>query len=90
MAGSLVLCAYAIRDISFNRTQTIRRDCEDQNARNRNTVGELDLLSARNMRRATAVERRQVVASRSFAILLIDKLAPVQDCQSLVKLDTTH
>lgn len=91
---TLGLVGFAVKQSSSatnqltNLTQTIQRqrfdavisNCRAQNQRNRSTIHTLDKLLQRARRHASPKMRAQLQASRSGTVLLIDALAPVQNC----------
>lgn len=70
--------------IQRERADAIMRDCREGNKRHDNTIHALDAIMRQNIRegRTTA---QQAARSRQLTILLIDALAPRQDCKALVK-----
>lgn len=66
--------------IQDQRRESILRACRDQNARHFNTIKTLDKLIAQ----LPESQRKQAEGSRNFTVLLIDALAPVQNCKKLV------
>lgn len=80
MCASLGLTAYTVTALANERTDAIIRECHDQNQRHDHTVAELDVLLARAEKHAPPAQRKQMAASRQFTILLIDQLAPRQNC----------
>lgn len=76
---------YALDRAQSNEIQDQRRDalitaCEEQNARNDNTLEQLDVLIAKIPRSDPRYERAQ--QSRASTGLLIDALAPKRDCEA--------
>jgi hypothetical protein len=67
--------------IQRERARNIRSGCAESNARNRNTKRELDRLISE----LPARRRERAQASSAGTRLLIDALAPVRDCDSLVE-----
>jgi hypothetical protein len=67
--------------IQRERARNIRSGCVESNARNRNTKRELDRLISE----LPARRRERAQASSAGTRLLIDALAPVRDCDSLVE-----
>jgi uncharacterized protein HemX len=83
MAAAVGLCAYTLTQLQNQRIQNITRACVDQNARHTATVAQLDaelrLAEARYPKRAAEIQ-----ANRQSTILLIDTLAPYQNCQHVL------
>lgn len=72
--------------INQERRYSIVRFCEQQNMRHRGTVRELrHLLEAAE--RVHPRQRARIHASQASTLLLIDQLAPLQNCQRLVRLE---
>lgn len=74
----------AIR-IQQERTASISEGCQQQNSRHDATIAALDALLARASRDANSARREQLKQSRRSTVLLIDSLAPKQNCEALVK-----
>lgn len=66
--------------IAAERTASILRACAAQNMEHDATIQELDRLLAAAKRRVGRQQRKALAASRQFTVLLIDRLAPKQDC----------
>lgn len=73
--------------IASERRDAISRSCQQQNARHHGTVKELHKEISQVAARARPAQRRQIRASQKFTVLLIDQLAPLQDCRRLVRLE---
>lgn len=71
----------ATSNIQSQRKESIRRGCEDQNARHNNTISILNSLIAK----LPPDQRARAQANKEFTILLINALAPKQNCNLLVK-----
>lgn len=84
-AGDAAAIASAV---AVERNAAILRDCQAQNARNVSTIAELKHIMAPYLRRARPSVRRQLRASEHFSLLLIDRLAPFQNCQQVLALDS--
>jgi type VI protein secretion system component VasK len=67
--------------IQKERERSIRTTCEEQNKRNKSTVRALDQL----IEQAPASRRDRARQSRAGTVLLINALAPMQDCEELVR-----
>jgi uncharacterized protein YycO len=65
--------------IQRQRVASILTSCRDQNMRNRETIRTLDQLIAR----LPAHQRARARASRQNTILIVNALAPYQDCKAL-------
>lgn len=77
--------AQLARTIQLQRLDGIRRGCEDQNRRHDGTIRALDDVIARVVR--DAPERKTELArARAQNVLLINALAPKQDCDRLVRI----
>lgn len=66
-------------EIQRQRAENIMRDCVDQNNRHDKTVRTLDELLKKS-----GVSPARRAASRQTTVLLINALAPKQDCDKLV------
>lgn len=73
-----------VQDIQSQRVEAIRNNCRDQNTRHLNTLHELDVLDAR----LPPSRRAEARAGRPGVVLLINALAPYQDCKKVVALAT--
>jgi hypothetical protein len=71
--------------IQTEREQSIRTACVDQNARHRATVAQLDARLRLAVATASPAQARQIRQSRAFTVALIDALAPVRDCDAVVR-----
>lgn len=74
-------------DIQNQRKDAIFRSCDDQNLRNATTISVLDARLG-ELRRAGKLTKKQIKdleASRTFTVLLIDALAPTRNCKQLVE-----
>lgn len=78
-----------IHEIESSRKASILLSCEEQNTRNAHTVAALDHLLAVAVREHPA-SAQQVAASRASTLLLIDALAPVENCNARVIRFTKH
>lgn len=69
-----------VKRVQIQRAASIRRNCEDVNARHDSTIRELDRIvtALPASRRARARQRR------AATVALIDALAPHRDCDALV------
>lgn len=76
--------------IQAQRIEFIISGCQQQNRRHRRTVHELDVILRRAERAAPPIRRAQLRESRASTLLLIDALAPYQDCKALVGRVTVH
>lgn len=74
--------------INKERLSSIRRGCEDQNTRNLNTIKRLRQLS-KDLPRQPGESDAQLHAQVEGSILLIDALAPYQNCDQVVTNSTT-
>lgn len=79
----------AVNSIQAQRVSVTRSLCEAQNTRHRETIRALDGVLARASRGASRAKRIEIYASRAPTILLINQLAPYQDCNALVRFATT-
>lgn len=75
--------------IQTQRAESIRRQCEDQNRRNKATIARLDLRLKQLEEKAGPVAAARARASRDFTVALIDSLAPPQNCDDVVAQSTT-
>jgi len=78
-----------IHEIESSRKSSILLSCEEQNKRNEHTVVALDHLLAQAVKEHPA-SAQQVAASRASTVLLIDALAPVENCGARVLRFTKH
>lgn len=70
-------------EIQSSRRNSILISCEEQNTRNENTVNTLeDLIGKAKFN--TAIEMDQLDQTKTFTILLINALAPKQNCKARV------
>lgn len=76
--------------IQNQREDAIFRNCQDQNLRNKTTIGVLDarLNLLKEQKKLDETQIKNLEASRSFTVLLIDALAPSRNCKELVKQQT--
>lgn len=72
------------QEIQASRKNSILISCEEQNIRNENSISTLDDLFAKSkfISKAGTV---QIEQTKTFTILLINALAPKQDCAQRVK-----
>lgn len=77
--------AQRIRDIQDSRRDAIRVQCEQQNDRHDRTLAALDHVLAQRLRDAGPVERQRLQTGRASTVLLIEALAPHQDCRRRVR-----
>lgn len=76
---------HAVQQIQDSRLRITRANCEDQNARNRNTVGELTTIFNAATKAAASPQQTLVLQqAQTSALLVINVLAPHQDCPALV------
>lgn len=75
-------------EIQAQRVETIRTSCKAQNLRHVRTVREL-LQIAAIIERKQPSKAREVRSSIGYNILLIDQLAPLQDCAAVVRAATS-
>lgn len=69
--------------IQVERKRTVNDLCVDQNLRHRDTIAELDKLLAAVVKRDPSMARR-MAESRKATVLLINALAPHQNCKQVV------
>lgn len=70
--------------IQHQRRESIMRSCDDQNRRNAKTIQTLDNLIAK----FPPKRRAEAEANKVYSVLLINALAPKQNCIKLTKLAT--
>jgi hypothetical protein len=71
--------------IQDQRRDSILRGCQDQNARHEKTLSVLDQVIAKVLKtKPPDGVKKQLAVSRANNVLLIDALAPKQDCAKLV------
>ncbi len=73
--------------IQAERRQTILRDCQETNARHDATIRQLDQLIATSVRHAKTGGGSRIKQSRAPTTLLINALAPTQNCGQLIHRD---
>ena len=85
--SALVASCLNYNGIQDSRRDAIRNACEEQNERNRETIAQLDalLLTLRNNPEVPQAEKDRSQRNRQGTILLIEALAPSQNCDDLVK-----
>lgn len=98
-AITLALVAWYSADQSDIRAQTILRECRDQNHRHQATIRQLDaeiapyglridggqrILLIPASHHLTAAQRQQLSTSIKDTVLVIDALAPYQNCQHVL------
>lgn len=74
--------------VQNQRLNNIRETCQASNSRHDNTLRALSSILARAERTALKGRRAQIEASRASTVLLINALAPKQDCARVVALAT--
>jgi hypothetical protein len=70
-----------INEIKSSRKSSILTSCTEQNLRNDNTVYNLNKL----LNKAKITSKAQLQQTKFFTIVLIDSLAPKQDCAARLK-----
>lgn len=85
--GYLLRQQHATTDlIQDQRRDSILRTCEDQNKRHGDTLKVLDKVIAKVLKSdPSETTKKQLAASRANNVLLINALAPKQDCATLVE-----
>lgn len=81
---------YALILVQNERAQTILRACRQQNDRHAATVSELDSLLAKAKQHASPARLKQIRENRASTVLLIDALAPYQNCQRVLAQATSN
>lgn len=71
-------------EIQSSRKNSILISCEEQNTRNENSIFTLDDLLSRG-KFVSQAETMQIEQTKTFTILLINALAPKQNCAQRVK-----
>lgn len=84
-SASILLSAWLFTRIQGERARNVRASCEQTNARNQNTIAELDRLLAKRLGSASPAQRQQIVQSRTNTVLLIQALVPRRDCDAYVR-----
>lgn len=69
--------------IQAQRYWSVLRLCEDQNHRNKHTIGKLEEIAKKISQHVGQKERAQLKQSIGYNIELIDALAPVQRCRKI-------
>lgn len=75
-------------DLAAERNQTILRACGAQNARHAAAIAELNHLIAAAARKLPPARRAALRASARGSVLLIEALAPYENCQRQLQLAT--
>lgn len=76
--------------IQDQRREFVRFECEDVNTRNRNSTKALEAGAGQDIANATTQEAKDEIARRrDVTLVLIDRVLPIRDCDSLVRLATT-
>lgn len=70
--------------IQQERTTSLREGCQQQNSRHNVAVSRLDEIYARAGRNVGEQRRRQLEQSRKSFTLVVEGLAPHQNCEALV------
>lgn len=83
VAAALALSVYTIVKMSEARSASILRDCQEQNTRHANTIRALDGIYARAFKQISPAKWAQLRASETSTVLIIDALAPYQNCQQI-------
>jgi hypothetical protein len=89
-AAAVSLAIWGLASLADQRDQSILRECTAQNFRHDATIAELNQELSTFSAKATAAQRKQLAASREFTILLIDRLAPFQDCKAVLRANTQN
>lgn len=76
----VVLLVVGLGMIQSSRADSIRRSCVEQNVQHDETIRTLDEQIAERKRTASPEIARRLDESRAFTLLLIQALAPRQDC----------
>ena len=71
-------------DIQTQRRESILRSCLEQNVRHDNTINQLKIITAANLKQRPK-EASKIKESVAPTIALIDALAPKKECAKLVK-----
>lgn len=86
-AGALVGVYIVLGELTNTREEFTRSQCEAQNKHNTDTSGQLTVLAQIDeKKRKTEAGKTEVRRRRDVTLALIDALAPVRDCEYLVKL----
>lgn len=75
--------------IQQQRIGLVRVECEAQNRRHTETIRTFHRILVRAKRHAHGARRAQIAESRRATVLLIDALAPYQNCTRAVRRATT-
>lgn len=72
--------------IQQQRRDSVRKTCQEQNERHKNTVKVFNGIFAKALKKATdPVQRAQLLSSRNANLLVINALAPHQNCDEVVR-----
>lgn len=71
-------------ELRRQRVDSIATTCEELTERNHRTTAVLDEVLAHALKHASPAQRLQIRVSRVATILLIDALAPIEDCGARV------
>lgn len=78
--------ARATTDIQASRSEAIRRACEDQNKKNKDTSDRLTALAQADINNAkTRAAKTEIRRRRDVTLALIDALAPSENCDERVQ-----
>lgn len=78
----------AAKEIQTQRVTNTLANCKDQNARHDHTIDALDKLIAMATKGIPPAQAAEMKRGRASTILLIDALAPKQDCERRVRMLT--
>lgn len=76
-----------VDEIQQSRVEITRQTCEAQNDRNRKTIAAYDvrIAAAKASGELSREQLARLSESRAFTVALVDALAPVQDCDDLIR-----
>lgn len=73
------------KNIQDSRRTSIKEQCKDQNSRHDHVITALDVALAPRLKQGNPKQDAAILQRRVSTILLIDALAPKQDCDQVVK-----
>lgn len=85
---AIVQSRNSVHGISKNRKETFYNNCKTQNERHDATIAELHQLVQKisSLKSTTPIKKTQLQGSVVFTTLLVDALAPKQNCKIVVPL----
>lgn len=84
-----VLAVYSVIELHDERAASILRSCGNQNTAHTNTLATLHQIIGASVKRANPQQRPEILAAESAATLIINSLAPYQNCRQLLAKSST-